>query len=49
MGCVGKRWGVTKERDDAGLVDEGCWVHYDRYRIKRRVMQGRREGGEGRV
>lgn len=49
MGSVGTRWGVTKERDDTGLVDEGCWVHYDRYKIKKRIMQGRREGGEGRV
>ena len=46
---MGTRWGVTKERDETGLVDEGCWVHYDRYKIKKRIMQGRREGGEGRV
>ena len=35
MGSVGTRWGVTKERDDTGLVVRGCWVHYDRYKIKR--------------
>ena len=46
---MGTRWGVTKERDDTGLVDEGCWVNYDRCKIKKRIMQGRREGGEGRV
>ena len=46
---MGTGWGVIKERDNTGLVDEGYWVHYDRYKIKKRIMQGRREGGEGRV
>ena len=32
MGSVGTRWGVTKERDDTGLVVRGCWVHCDRYK-----------------
>ncbi len=49
MGSVGTRWGVIKERDDTGQVEKGCWVHYDRYKIKKRIMQGRREGGEARV
>ena len=35
IGCVGTRWGVTKERDNTGLVGKGCWVHYDRYKIKK--------------
>ena len=35
MGSVGTRWGVIKERDDTGLVVRGCWVHYDRYKVKR--------------
>ena len=35
MGSVGTRWGVTMERENIGLVGKGCWVHYDRYKIKK--------------
>ena len=48
MGCVGKRWGVTKERDGTGLVGKGCWVHYDRYKIKKGLCRaGGRVGRQG--
>ena len=48
MGSVGTRWGVTKERDDTGLVGKGCWVHYDRYKIKKGLCRaGGRVGRQG--
>ena len=48
MGCVGTRWGFTKERDNTGLVGKGCWVHYDRYKIKKGSCRaGGRVGRQG--
>ena len=46
---MGTRWGVTKERDGTELVGKGCCVHYDLYKIKKKVMQRGRKAGGSRV
>ena len=40
--------GLTKERENIGLVGKGCWVHYDRYKIKKGFCRaGGRVGRQG--
>ena len=47
MGCVGTRWGVTKERDGTELVGKGCCVYCDGYKVKKGSCSGERRGEGG--